>query len=89
MIVTCCLHGNHLFFIRLMLACFAGQLDLVQLLRKHGASYTDFDKGGSAPIHWAVDGGNVKLIDWILADGAEMNMKDHSCGWTPLLRCGE
>lgn len=71
----------------LMLACFAGQLDIVQLLRKHDADYDSYDKGGSSPIHWAVDGGNVKLLDWIIADGADVNKKDHSCGWTPLLRC--
>lgn len=71
-----------------MLACFAGQFDAVKLLRSHGARYDDYDRGGSTPIHWAVDGGNVRLIEWIVKDGADVNLRDHSHGWTPLIRCG-
>ncbi|KAK6178034.1 hypothetical protein SNE40_012873 [Patella caerulea] len=71
----------------LMLACFAGKLEVVQLLRSHGARYTDFDKGGSTAVHWAVDGGNTKLLDWIVSDGGDINIKDNNSGWTPLLRC--
>nr|XP_034329711.1 fibronectin type 3 and ankyrin repeat domains 1 protein isoform X1 [Crassostrea gigas] len=71
----------------LMLACFAGQFDAVKLLRSHGARYDDYDRGGSTPIHWAVDGGNVRLIEWIIKDGADVNLRDHSHGWTPLIRC--
>lgn len=71
----------------LMLACFAGQFDAVKLLRSHGARYDDYDRGGSTPIHWAVDGGNVRLIEWIVKDGADVNLRDHSHGWTPLIRC--
>lgn len=70
-----------------MLACFAGQFDAVKLLRSHGARYDDYDRGGSTPIHWAVDGGNVRLIEWIVKDGADVNLRDHSHGWTPLIRC--
>ncbi|XP_041368142.1 fibronectin type 3 and ankyrin repeat domains 1 protein-like isoform X2 [Gigantopelta aegis] len=71
----------------LMLACFAGQLEVVKLLREAGASYTDCDRGGSSALHWAADGGNVKLIEWMVKDGADVNLKDHHSGWTPLLRC--
>ncbi|XP_053407058.1 fibronectin type 3 and ankyrin repeat domains 1 protein-like isoform X2 [Mercenaria mercenaria] len=71
----------------LMLACFAGQLECVKILRKNGAKYDDFDRGGSAPIHWAVDGGNVKLLDWMIEDGADVNLRDMNSGWTPLIRC--
>ncbi|XP_022288625.2 fibronectin type 3 and ankyrin repeat domains 1 protein-like isoform X1 [Crassostrea virginica] len=71
----------------LMLACFAGQFDAVKLLRANGAKYDDYDRGGSTPIHWAVDGGNTRLIEWIIKDGADVNLKDHSHGWTPLIRC--
>lgn len=74
---------------RLMLACFAGQFDAVKLLRANGAKYDDYDRGGSTPIHWAVDGGNTRLIEWIIKDGADVNLKDHSHGWTPLIRCGK
>ncbi|XP_048746170.2 fibronectin type 3 and ankyrin repeat domains protein 1-like isoform X2 [Ostrea edulis] len=71
----------------LMLACYAGQFEAVKLLRDQGAKYDDFDRGGSTPIHWAVDGGNIRLLEWIIKDGADANMRDHSHGWTPLIRC--
>jgi len=71
----------------LMLACYAGTLDAVKMLRQYGARYTDFDRGGSAPIHWAVDGGNKRLVEWIIKDGADPNMRDLNSGWTPLIRC--
>ncbi|XP_052772405.1 fibronectin type 3 and ankyrin repeat domains 1 protein-like isoform X2 [Mya arenaria] len=71
----------------LMLACYSGQLDSIKVLRANGARYNDFDRGGSAPIHWAVDGGNVKLLDWMIQDGADVNLRDLNCGWTPLIRC--
>ncbi|XP_046333005.1 fibronectin type 3 and ankyrin repeat domains protein 1-like isoform X1 [Haliotis rufescens] len=71
----------------LMLSCFTGQLEVVKLLRKYNAQYDDFDRGGSTALHWAADGGNVKLIDWMIHNGADVNMRDHHSGWTPLLRC--
>lgn len=73
----------------LMLACFAGQLDSVKILRSNGANYEDFDRGGSAPLHWAVDGQNDKLVEWMIKDGAEVDIRDQNSGWTPLLRCGK
>ena len=76
-------------YFRLMLACYAGTVDVAKVLRQNGARYTDFDRGGSAPIHWAVDGGHVKLLDWIIEDGADTNLRDMNSGWTPLIRCGK
>lgn len=77
-----------MFLFSLMLSCFTGQLEVVKLLRKYNAQYDDFDRGGSTALHWAADGGNVKLIDWMIHNGADVNMRDHHSGWTPLLRCG-
>ncbi|XP_038070828.1 fibronectin type 3 and ankyrin repeat domains 1 protein-like [Patiria miniata] len=71
----------------LMLACFAGHLPVVKLLRSYNASYETRDKGGSTAMHWAVDGGNVALIQSMIADGASVNQKGWGSGWTPLLRC--
>jgi ankyrin repeat protein len=65
-----------------MLACFAGQLKVVKMLRQAGARYDDFDRGGSTPLHWAVDGGNTYLLEWMIEDGAQVNIPDHNCGWT-------
>ncbi|KAK7483237.1 hypothetical protein BaRGS_00025530, partial [Batillaria attramentaria] len=72
----------------LMMVCAAGKLEPVKVLRKHGARYDLFDNGGCAPIHWAVDGNNVKLIEWMAEDGADLNLTDKGHGrWTPLIRC--
>ena len=54
----------------LMLACFAGHLPVVKLLRSYKATYESRDKGGSTAMHWAVDGGNVALIQSMIADDA-------------------
>nr|KAG5696751.1 hypothetical protein BaRGS_013560 [Batillaria attramentaria] len=71
-----------------MMVCAAGKLEPVKVLRKHGARYDLFDNGGCAPIHWAVDGNNVKLIEWMAEDGADLNLTDKGHGrWTPLIRC--
>lgn len=72
-----------------MLACFAGQLDAVQILRENGALYDIRDRGGSTAMHWACDSGNSRLIDWMIKDGCDVNAKDRTAGWTPLLRVGE
>ena len=46
-----------------------------------------FITGGSTALHWAMDGKNHELIDWMLDDGADVQATDHN-GWTPLLRVG-
>ena len=71
-----------------MVAALAGQVAACKELRHHGASYSTADKGGSTPIHWAVDSGNLELVDWMLDDGADLSVKDNN-GWTPLLRVGQ
>ena len=73
----------------MMMACFSGKLNIVKELRYYGASYTSRDKAGSTPVHWAVDGGNTELIEWILDDGADVNITDTTSRWSPLIRCGK
>ena len=70
----------------LMLAAFYGKLNIVKLLRQKSASYDLKDKSGMSAIHYAVDGGNADTLEWILQDGADVNARDYSNGWTPLLR---
>ncbi|KAG8551139.1 hypothetical protein GDO81_003978 [Engystomops pustulosus] len=70
----------------LMLACFAGHLDIVKYLREQGASWESRDKGGCTAMHWAVDGGDVKVIEWMIADGCQVDVKDSCSRWTPLMR---
>ena len=70
----------------LMIAAFYGKLDMVKLLRKNGASYDLRDKSGCQAIHYAVDGGNIQTLEWMMFDGADVNVKDSVLGWTPLIR---
>ena len=58
----------------LMLACFSGHLDIVRYLRKFGASWKSRDMGGCTPLHHAIDGGNVELIDYMIRDGCEVGL---------------
>ena len=70
----------------LMLAAFAGKLNLIKELRNNGASYDITDKSGCGVLHYAVDGANLDAIQWLLMDGADVNAVDSVSGWTPLLR---
>jgi len=72
-----------------MMAAYGGQLGAIQVLRERGASFEHRDKGGSSALHWAVDGQNVELIEWMLENGADVNIRDTVSHWTPLLRCGK
>ena len=71
-----------------MLAAYAGQVGSIKELRHFGAKYELQDKGGSTALHWAMDGGNQELIDWMVEDGADLGCVDFN-GWTPLLRIGK
>ena len=71
-----------------MLACFAGKTKAIELLREHKAKYELVDKGGSTAFHWAIDGQHQDTIEWCIDDGWNVNIKDTSSHWTPLLRCG-
>ncbi|XP_076812635.1 fibronectin type 3 and ankyrin repeat domains 1 protein-like [Clavelina lepadiformis] len=71
----------------LIVASYAGHGAVVKRLREAGAQWTCCDKGGSTPLHWAIDGGNCELIQWMIDDGAPVDIKDKTSGWTPLLRC--
>ena len=73
---------------RSMLASYTGKLSSVKELRHHGATFDKQDKGGSTALHWAMDSGNVELIDWMLDNGGNIEATDYN-GWTPLLRVGE
>ncbi|XP_036364786.1 fibronectin type 3 and ankyrin repeat domains 1 protein-like isoform X2 [Octopus sinensis] len=71
----------------LMHACIYGQISTVKLLRTHGAIYEDYDLGGTTPLHYAIDSCNCDLIEWMITDGANVNIQDRNAGWTPLMRC--
>ena len=57
-----------------MLACYAGHLDVVKYLRRHGASWDTRDLGGCTALHWAADGGHCNVIEWMIKDGCEVRI---------------
>lgn len=70
----------------MMYAAFNGKVKIIQRLKYSGGSYEKCDKSGSFIIHYAIDGGNLDCIQWLLLDGINVNTKDVSFGWTPLIR---
>ncbi|XP_073725763.1 fibronectin type 3 and ankyrin repeat domains 1 protein isoform X3 [Misgurnus anguillicaudatus] len=70
----------------LMMACYAGHLDIVRYLRRCGANWQSRDKNGCSPLHWAVDGEHIPVIKYMIQDGCEVDMRDKISYWTPLMR---
>jgi len=50
-------------------------------------SWNDHDKSGSTALHYAVDSCDRLFVQWVIEDGANIEAKDTTSGWTPLLRC--
>jgi ankyrin repeat protein len=72
-----------------MVACYAGHLNIVQLLCEKGADWTKRDRGGSTALHYAVDGGQESVVAHVIQNKlADVNEQDAS-QWTPLLRAGK
>lgn len=67
-------------------------IETVKWLCEHGAESQALDKSGMAAIHHAVDGGFVKLVEWMLDNsdkyGFDIEQIEKTCGMTPLNRCG-
>lgn len=57
-----------------MLACFSGYLDIVKHLHKSGATWQSQDMSGCTPLHWAVDGGNLSVIAYMIENGCEVSI---------------
>jgi len=63
-------------------ACGIGNLDIVKLLVEHGVDVND-DLDGSTPLIQAIHGGNVELVEYLLAHGAIVDKSDIN-GKTPM-----
>lgn len=48
---------------------------MVELLKERGASWLSRDKAGLSPLHWAVDGGHIDIVQYILNDGMDVSSK--------------
>lgn len=63
----------------------AGDLDLVRELLGQGCPINAFDEVGNTPLHYAVLGEHVTVIDVLLRSGADVNAHDERViGNTPL-----
>ena len=58
----------------------SGQLEVVKVLVKHGATWESQDYSGSTALHWAVDGGNIEVVRWLLNKGCQVDVKDYTSG---------
>uniref|UniRef100_A0A671NEW3 Fibronectin type 3 and ankyrin repeat domains protein 1-like n=1 Tax=Sinocyclocheilus anshuiensis TaxID=1608454 RepID=A0A671NEW3_9TELE len=72
-------------FTSLMQACFAGHLNTVKYLRNCGSTWQSGDTDGCTPLHWAVDGGHLPVITYMIQDGCEVDVMDKVSLWTPLM----
>ncbi|XP_064382308.1 fibronectin type 3 and ankyrin repeat domains protein 1-like [Halichondria panicea] len=72
----------------LMEACYFGNTEGAKLIADSGASWTSRDNSGFSALHYAVDGGNLSTINYILSEGVNVDDKNECTlsGWTPLLR---
>ena len=59
---------------------FLGQLNVAKILVEHGASWANRDYSGSTALHWAVDGGNIEVVRWLLTNGCKVDIKDYTSG---------
>jgi ankyrin repeat protein len=59
----------------LYFAGIGGQLEVAELLLRHGADVND-SASAAAPIHGAVMGGRPELVTWMLSHGADPGLRD-------------
>ena len=50
----------------LMEACFHGHVQCAELLVQHGSSCLTRDYSGFSSLHYAVDGGNIDMVNFVL-----------------------
>ena len=74
-----------------MEACFHGHVECGELLVQHGSSCLTRDFSGFSSLHYAVDGGNIDMVNFVLNEQVPVDDVDSSTlsGWTPLMRVGE
>jgi ankyrin repeat protein len=71
----------------LMFAAFHGHLSVVQILDRAGAEWDGVDRTGCNVLHHAVNGGNLRIVLYILdRTGKSLIDEKDDSGWTPLMR---
>ena len=56
-----------------MEACFSGHVECAQLLVEHGSSCLDRDFSGFSSLHYAVDGGHIDMVNFVLNEGVPVS----------------
>lgn len=57
----------------LMEACFHGRVECAKLLVAHGSSCLARDYSGFSSLHYAVDGGNIDMVNFVLNQGVDVS----------------
>mmetsp|Transcript_9347 Transcript_9347/g.27754 ORF Transcript_9347/g.27754 Transcript_9347/m.27754 type:complete len:388 (-) Transcript_9347:56-1219(-) len=84
---NCC---NHAGYRPLQVAISCGcKCDLVDILLKAGADINGHSKGTQPPIVLAAGGGDVKVFEQLVENGAELGVVDEAIGETCLMRASE
>lgn len=56
-----------------MEACFNGTVESAQLLIEHGSSCLTRDYSGFSSLHYAVDGGSIDMVNFVLNEGVPVS----------------
>lgn len=56
-----------------MEACYYGHMECAKLLVQYGASLLARDHSGFSALHYAVDGGHISVINYILSEGVPVS----------------
>ena len=66
-----------------MLASYAGHLNVVRLLYEHGADLMAYDFVGRTALHRAAERQHNDIVSFLLANNADIDARDHF-GWTAI-----
>jgi ankyrin repeat protein len=68
----------------LMESCHRGAVSFTKALLDHGANVNGQDDEGRTPLHWALIGGRVEVVEFLLAMRADFRQRSND-GFTPLM----